>query len=128
MNSVRPYLMRALIDWIVDNACTPYMAIACDAPGVDVPAEHATEGKLVLDISATASRNLSIEEDRVQVDCRFGGKPIHISVPVGAVIAVYARENGKGMVFDVEAEPSPAPPAPKAAGRKASGPQLKVVK
>ena len=128
MNSVRPYLMRALIDWVVDNGCTPYMAIACDVPGVDVPAEHTTDGKLVLDISATAARNLSIGEDRVQVDCRFAGKPVHISVPVGAVIAVYARENGKGMVFDIEPETPPAPPAPKAAPRKADGPKLKLVK
>lgn len=124
MNSVRPYLIRALIDWIVDNGCTPYIAIACDAPGVDVPAEYATDGKLVLNISATATRNFSMEEGRVAVDCRFRGKPIHISVPIGSVVAVYARESGMGMAFDIETE---APP-PKASPPKPDGPKLRLVK
>ena len=96
MNSVRPYLIRALIDWIVDNECTPYMAISCTAPGVDVPAEYATDDKLVLNISATATRGFSIAEERVDVDCRFRGQPVHISVPVGAVVAVYARGKRHG--------------------------------
>ena len=126
MNSVRPYLIRALIDWIVDNECTPYMAISCAAPGVDVPAEYATDDKLVLNISATATRGFSIAEERVDVDCRFRGQPVHISVPVGAVVAVYARENGMGMAFEVETQTPPSPP--KASGPKPGGAQLKLVK
>lgn len=145
MKSLKPYLMRALVDWIVDSECTPYLVIDCNAPGVDVPTEHATDGKLVLNISAAATRGFSIGEQEVEVGCRFAGKPVHINVPIGAVMAVYARENGKGMVFEVEtgteSAPGPkavAPPdgaspadaaAPRdAAGRKAEGPQLKIVK
>ena len=98
-------MVRALIDWIVDSDCTPYLVVAGDAPGVDVPAERLTEGKLVLNVSATATRNLHIDDRAVSVDCRFQGRPVHVDVPIGTVIMVYARENGIGMSFPVE-EPS----------------------
>lgn len=125
MKSVRPYLLRALVDWIVDNRWTPYVAIACDVPGVDVPTDSAADGKLVLNVSANATRNFSIDDTTLSVDCRFRGKPVHISVPVGAVVAVYARENGQGMAFEAEAD---APPADQAETPKPSGPKLKLVK
>ena len=129
MNSPRPYLIQALLDWIVDNGCTPYMAIACDVPGVQAPVEHAADGKLVLNVSATATRNLTVGEGRVSVDCRFRGRPVHVSVPVGAVVAVFAHENGLGMSFDAEsAEPPPAPPPPEEKQSPRRGPTLKVVK
>ncbi len=126
MTSIRPYLVRALIDWIVDNDCTPYLTLACDMAGVQAPVELAVDGKLVLNVSATATRNLVVNERVVCVDCRFQGRPVHISAPVGAVVAVHARENGMGMAF--EAEPPAGEPAPNDASKPNSGPKLKLVK
>ena len=114
MTSTRPYFLRAVIDWIVDNACTPCLVIATDVPGTEALEDYATDGRLVLNVSATATRNLSIAKDTLEVDCRFGGRPVHVSAPIGAVVAVYARENREGMVFDVDVgnaahEPNPTP-------------------
>ena len=112
MTSSRPYLIRALIDWIVDNDCTPYLAIACDAPGAEQLLEYATDGRLVLNISATATRNLVVGNDTLDVECRFAGRSVHLSAPIGAVIACYARENGMGMAFEVDADNTPTEPEP----------------
>lgn len=115
MKSPRPYLVRALIDWIMDSACTPHVVIAADAPGADALRDYATENRLVLNVSDAATRNLSVG-DRLEVDCRFGGRPVHVSAPIGAVVAVYARENSRGMAFDIEQNDTcderkpPAPP------------------
>ena len=121
MTSSRPYLVRALIDWIIDNARTPYVVIAADAPGTESLRVYATDGRLILNISPTATRNLTVENDTLEVDCRFGGQSVHISAPIGAVVAVYARENGMGMVFDVEDGDTPTKPVP-------SPPKLSLVK
>ena len=109
-------LIRALIDWIVDHGCTPHVAIDCGASGVQVPLDRAVDGKLVLNVSASATRNLDLGDDTLSVDCRFGGRPVHVSVPVGAVLAVYARETGMGMAFEVQSgggEPPPSKSRPK---------------
>lgn len=116
MTSARPYLIRALIDWVVDNECTPHVAVDCSVPGVEAPLDYAVDGKLVLNLSGTATRNLDIGNDVLSVDCRFGGRPFHVQAPVGAVIAVYARESGMGMAFEVETggdDPEPTKPRPK---------------
>ncbi|MCY4057862.1 MAG: ClpXP protease specificity-enhancing factor SspB [Gammaproteobacteria bacterium] len=102
MTSTRPYLVRAIIDWIVDNSWTPYVVIAADSPGAEALLDYATDGRLVLNVSAAATRNLAIGKDTLEVDCRFGGRPVHLSAPIGTVVAVYARENSRGMVFEVE--------------------------
>ena len=109
MTSVRPYLVRAVIDWVVDNNQTPYVAIDCAAPGVDVPLDRTKDGKLVLNVSATATRNLDIGNETLNVDCRFGGRPVHIRAPVGAIVAVYARESGMGMAFETEVRDGESP-------------------
>ena len=131
MTSLQPYFIRALIDWIVDNDCTPYVVIDCTVQGAEGFAEYAADGNLVLDLSATATRNLQVDDDTISVDCRFQGRAVHVSVPVDAVRAVYARENGTGVVFEVETSPAksvvvaePAERSPKA--KKA--PVLKLVK
>lgn len=124
LTSVRPYLIRALLDWIEDNGHTPYLVVDCELPGVDVPSEHATDGKLVLNVSANATRNLDVGNAEVHVDCRFRGRPIHIGVPTYSVVAVYGRESGMGMTFESETsdkEPPPSPPPAKV-------PKLKLVK
>ena len=113
MTSPRPYFVRALIDWIVDNDCTPFVTILSDAEGVTVPPGIAKDGRVVLNLSASATRNLEISNDRLTVDCRFGGQPFHVTAPMGAVVAVFARENGEGMAFEPDATDSPPPsPAP----------------
>ena len=122
MTSTRPYLVRAIIDWIVDNGWTPYVVIAANAPGAEALLDYATDGRLVLNVSATATRNLGIGKDTLDVDCRFGGRPVHLSAPIGTVVAVYARESSMGMVFEVEDGDTPPEPKP------ASRPKLSLVK
>lgn len=130
MTSPRPYLVRALIDWIVDNDCTPFIAIASDLEGVTVPPGIAKDGRVVLNISASATRNLQITNDLLTVDCRFAGRPFHVSTPMGAITAIFARENGQGMSFEPEpttntpespTQDSPPNPPPK------RGPKLTLV-
>ncbi len=122
MRSPRPYLVRAMIDWIVDNGATPYVVIAADAEGAESLLDYATDGRLVLNVSAKATRNLVVGSDTLEVDCRFRGRPVHVSAPVGTVVAVYAHETSKGMVFEVEAGDGPTAPEP------STGPKLSLVK
>ena len=125
MISLRPYLYRALIDWIVDNGRTPHMVVDCGVPDVDAPAEYAKGGKLTLNISAAAVHNFSVGERRVSFDCRFQGRSRHISVPVGAVVGLYAKETGMGMGFEVDrGETAPVTTPQKPAQR----PKLTLVK
>ena len=130
MTPPRPYLVRALIDWIVDNDCTPFVAIASEMAGVTVPPGTAKDGRVVLNLSASATRNLQISNEVLTVDCRFDGKPFHVTVPMGALVAVFARENGEGMSFEPEqAAEKPAateaPPPTKPPPKK--GPKLTLV-
>ena len=127
MTSVRPYLVRALVHWIADNGQTPHLVVDCSIEGVQAPLDRAEEGKLVLNVSADATRNLAIGDAWLTVDCRFGGEPVHVRSPVGAVVAVYSRESGMGMAFEAE-DPArdgspPEPPRP-----RPGGPKLTVVK
>lgn len=109
MTGLRPYLIQAVIDWVVDNDCTPHAAIDCTVPGTEGVADYATDGKLVLNLSAKATRNLRIDDHAMRLDCRFRGRAVHVDVPIGAVFCVFARETGQGLPLGVEA-PSPAPP------------------
>jgi stringent starvation protein B len=111
MFSNRPYLLRALLEWINDNRCTPYIVVAADVPGVEVPRDYVKDGKIVLNVSSVAVRGFSIDRHRVSFDGRFAGKSFHVTAPTGAIVAIYAKETGQGMFFDVEAtEPPPSPP------------------
>ena len=125
LTSVRPYLIRAVLEWIADNDHTPYIVVDCSAPGVNVPGEYATDGKLVLNVSPSATRNLNVGNAEIHVDCRFRGRPIHVGVPTRSVTAVYSRESGIGMTFDNDSsdkdDPPPSPP-------KSKAPTLKLVK
>jgi len=102
MNSQRPYLIRAILDWILDNGCTPYIVIDTREPGPLVPREHIQNERIVLNISPNAVRNFSIDESQIAFDSRFSGRPHHVSAPVGTVTAIYAKENGQGMIFEFE--------------------------
>lgn len=135
MSSSRPYLVRALYEWIVDNGCTPYLLVDAEAPAVDVPRQFVKDGQIVLNISPTAVADLLMSNESISFSARFGGVPTGVFVPSGAVLGVYARENGQGMLFEGP-EPSPEPPSdgpePGGAGEGPSRgngrPSLKVVK
>ncbi len=112
--STRPYLIRALYEWCTDNGFTPYVAVRVD-DSVQVPREYVKDGEIVLNISYDATSALQLGNDFIEFKARFGGKPRDIMVPVGRVIAIYARENGQGMAFPppVDALPDGGAAAPR---------------
>lgn len=132
MTSSRPYLVRALNEWILDNDCTPYIVVDAGVQGVQVPTEHVANGQIVLNISTGAVRGLVIGNGAIEFSARFGGVPMQVFIPLQAVLAIYAKENGEGMVFGSEPGfPDPEgdeAPAPKADERPTGRPTLKVVK
>ena len=141
--STKPYLLRALFEWCVDNGYTPHLAVKVDA-GTQVPAEYVKAGEITLNISPNAVHKLQMGNELIEFSARFAGVARQISLPIGNVYAIYARETGHGMTFDVDggtaggkagaqaragAEPAsntrpPALPAPAASEppKKPSGP------
>ena len=136
MKPRRPYLLRAMHEWISDSQCTPHLVVDAAFAGVEVPRQYVQDGKIVLNVSWSATAQLQLGNDEVSFSGRFGGASMHVRVPVQAVLAIYARETGQGMIFADEAEPPPAgppqgpgsppeePPPKPSAGRA----KLKVVK
>ncbi|MCI0508537.1 stringent starvation protein B [Chromohalobacter marismortui] len=102
MLSSRPYLARALYEWLLDNEHTPYIVVDAEREGVSVPRQYVQNGQIVLNVSPSAVRDLSIENAAVTFGARFSGQPMQVIVPMEALIALYARENGVGMVFGHE--------------------------
>ena len=113
MTSSRPYVVRALYEWIVENNCTPYILVNAFGEGVEVPQEHVRDGQIVLNISPIAVSDLHLGNESLSFEGRFGGIPKIVSVPMSAVCGIYAKENGQGMIFDPEFDP-PEPPGPSA--------------
>lgn len=130
MTSSRPYLIRAIHEWIIDNGMTPHILVNAETEGVHVPPEYVKDGQISLNISAAAVHGLSIDNDWVLFDARFGGKAFQVSVPVRSVRAIFARENGAGMSFGEEEQGEEPPPDPPTEGgtKPKSQPTLKVVK
>lgn len=138
MTERKPYLIRAIYEWIVDNQCTPYMAVRADVPGVQVPQAYVKDGQITLNIAEQSVQSLNLGNDDVLFSATFGGQLEHVRVPCAAVLAVFARENGQGMAFDVNPEPPTNPPSgPAEDGTDSSEtkgasedrrPKLKVVK
>lgn len=126
MTSSRPYLIRALHEWVLDNDMTPYLLVDATREGVDVPRQSVQDGKIVLNISPQAVQGLLMSNERVEFSARFGGVPTQVSVPTAAVLAIYARENGRGMVFAEEEGDDSPPEGPDDEPPKR--PSLKVVK
>lgn len=120
MSSSRPYLVRALYEWILENECTPYILVNAFLNGVEVPQEHVKDGQIILNISPSAVHNLLVHNHAIEFDGRFAGIPKRVIVPIGAVMGVYAKENGQGMVFDTESS-LPKPPGPHGADRPTEG-------
>ena len=125
MSSNRPYLLRAMYEWIADNGMTPYILVDAAANGVSVPKSAVKDGRIVLNIAARAVAQLELGKEHVSFMARFSGVSQVVEVPMGAVRAIYAQENGQGMMFPAEGQ-APPPSTPDAAAKKA--PHLRVVK
>ncbi|MFT5133623.1 MAG: stringent starvation protein B [Gammaproteobacteria bacterium] len=102
MTSTRPYLLRALYEWMIDNGLTPHLLVDAKAEHVDVPRQYVENDKIVLNITPDAIQDLNIGNEFLSFNARFAGKSQHILTPVAAVLAIYAKENGEGMVFPEE--------------------------
>lgn len=130
MLSSKPYLFRALYEWILDSNCTPHMVVDAMQSGVNVPQQHVKNGQIVLNISPSAVVGLLMDKQAVAFSARFGGVPVSIHVPMHAILGIYARENGQGMMFEPEALPDPDPLPPDGDVKKPTSikPSLRVVK
>ncbi|RMG34539.1 MAG: ClpXP protease specificity-enhancing factor [Gammaproteobacteria bacterium] len=128
MTSNRPYLIRALYEWLVDNRQTPYFLVDATRKDVIVPREFVEDGRIVLNLGPGAVRDLELGNDIISFSARFSGKAMDVMVPPSAVLGVYSRENGQGMLFPeegpVEESDDEPPEPPKGGGR----PSLKVIK
>ena len=120
MTSHRPYLLRALYEWISDNGMTPHLLVDATRPGVQVPPHAVQDGRVVLNIADRAVAGLEMDNEQISFSARFGGVSQGVRVPVGAVLAIYARENGQGMALPddpaadsgMDGEDAPAHAAP----------------
>ncbi len=135
MNSNRPYLLRALYDWICDNHLTPYLLVDASGDDLNIPRDFVEDNKIVLNISASAVVDLDLSNDYINFKARFSGQSMNVYFPVESVLAIYARENGRGMIFPEEEEVetndesvSNSEPEKKESKKKKKGPHLKVVK
>mgnify|MGYP000583111722 CR=1 FL=1 len=108
ITSTRPYLIRALYEWCTDNGLTPYVAVRVD-DSVRVPREYVKDGEIVLNISMDATSALKLGNECIEFKARFAGVARDIMVPLGRVMAIYARENGQGMAFPLEDDTAPTP-------------------
>jgi stringent starvation protein B len=132
----RPYLLRALHEWISDSGETPHIVVDAGGEGVTVPRQYVKDGKIVLNVSFTATQMLKLGNDFVSFEARFGGVGFAVNVPVKSILGIYARETGQGMIFpegDADPDPSDGPPAAPASSKgegpsKAKRPNLQVVK
>jgi stringent starvation protein B len=134
MTSSRPYLIRALYEWIVDNSLTPHLVVFAKLEGVEVPQQYVNkDGQIVLNVSPSAVMGLVLDNNAVTFNARFGGIPTDIYVPCAAILGIYARENGQGMMFEPESETPPPPPSKPKGGALTDvsadkKPSLRVVK
>ena len=126
MTSSRPYLVRAMYQWIADNGMTPHLLVDVSVEGVQVPAEHIQNGKIILNIAPMAIGGLVLGDTEITFSARFSGQSMALCIPVEAVLAVYAKENGQGMMFseddgaisppDGDDDPDPTPDKPRRPG------------
>jgi len=130
MTSQKPYLIRAIYEWLVDNGQSPYLLVNTSIDGVQVPREFIQDNKIVLNIDPGAVRNFHSDNDWISFSARFSGKPMELFIPINAVQSIYSKENNQGMLFpedELTPEPPPTPPSSKAAIQK-KNPGLKLVK
>ena len=137
MTSSRPYLIRAMYQWITDNGMTPHLLVDVAVDGVQVPTEHVQNGKIILNVAPMAIGALVLGDEEITFSARFSGKSMSLYIPIEAVLAVYAKENGQGMMFseddgavssdsdddDLDPDPDSGP-----GSSKTKRPSLRVVK
>lgn len=132
MTSNKPYLIRALYDWIVDNHLTPHVLVDASGEDLSVPADYVEDDRIVLNLSPSAIRDLDLSNDYINFKARFSGQSMNVYFPSSAVLAIYAKENGRGMIFPEEEEMESAPETEEAPAKKKSTkkkkPHLKVIK
>jgi stringent starvation protein B len=116
MKARRPYLLRAIHEWISDSNCTPHLVVDAGIAGVEVPRQYVKDGKIVLNVSWNATANLRLGNEEVSFSGRFGGASMSIRAPLHAVLAIYARETGQGMIFADDDVDAPGPGTGPAAG------------
>jgi len=114
-------------EWMCDNDLTPHIVVDASADGIVVPAQYIEDGRIVLNVSGTATRGLSLGDDRLNFEARFGGVAQQIDVPTSAVVGIYAQETGQGMIFSDDDPTSDEPEQP-GKDRPLGKPALKVVK
>ena len=127
MTSNRPYLLRALYEWIGDNGMTPHVLVDADMEGVDVPEHSIQKGKVILNIDPAAVRDLHLGNEWLTFNARFAGRSCDVVVPIDAVLAIYCKENGQGMMFAQE-EPSDDPDGSDDTSGPEKRPHLEIVK
>ncbi|MEI8208315.1 MAG: ClpXP protease specificity-enhancing factor [Methylococcales bacterium] len=125
MTSLKPYLIRSIYEWIIDNELTPYLLVDAENRYAVLPQQLIEDGKIVLNIRPEAIQGLSLGNKDIQFNARFGGKPMEIVAPISSVMAIYAKENGKGMIFDQEELTDENPPPE---NKPPSKPNLRIVK
>ena len=130
MTSSRPYLVRAMYQWIADNGMTPHLLVDVSIEGVQVPTEHVQSGKIILNIAPMAISGLVLGDAEITFSAKFSGQSMALYIPIEAVLAVYAKENGQGMMFseDDGAISSPDNDDPEPDPDKPKRPSLRVVK
>jgi stringent starvation protein B len=125
----RPYLLRAMHEWMTDNGLTPHIVIDVAAAQTSLPVEYANDGKLVINVSYSATQNLSIGNESIAFGARFGGVSRHLDVPILAILGIYARESGQGMIFSSESAPARDDETESDTGKpERSAPQLTIIK
>lgn len=150
ITSTKPYLTRAIYEWILDNGLTPHLMVDANYPGAEVPAAYVQEGQIILNIAPTAVRDLVLGNEWISFGARFGGTPYELMIPAEAVLGIFSRENRQGMVFpppeypdapsNAQTGPRPIPArgvdggadgagdTPRTPTKPKGGPRLKVVK
>ncbi len=127
MTSLKPYLIRSIYEWIIDNQLTPHLLVDADNSEAILPRDYIEDGKIVLNLRPEAIQGLILGNEQIEFNARFSGTAMHIVAPTSAVLAIYARENGKGMMFDPE-EYDDDPPPPTDDKKSTSKSHLRVVK
>lgn len=128
MTSLKPYLIRSIYQWILDNNLTPYLLVDAENANAILPTQFIDDGKIVLNIRPEAVEAISLGNELIEFNARFSGKSMHIIAPVVAVMALYAKENGKGMVFNPEDDDVDDTPPPEKTPPTPNRPKLRVVK
>lgn len=126
--SRRPYLVRAMHEWMTDNGQTPHLVVDAGIEGTEVPKAFVRDGRITLNVGWQATQSLKLGNEWIEFAARFGGVPQQVRVPIAAVLGIYARETGQGMLFQDETDATPPPPASPGPDDSGNRPKLRVVK